>query len=184
MAWQYPGGLTDTDFSDALTTGGWSPWSYIYGAHFTLSAGTVTMLGVKVKSESGATRNLKFGLYNSSGTLLAQSTATVSSITLAWVDSGSISASVSSGTHYVLVSSDGDGANYAQYGYDTSGNGSYATENYATAMASSETISDQADTGQLYGVRLDFTADGGGGGSTTSLGGKLQRSILLNGLVR
>ena len=171
MAWIYPGGLADTDFSDGLTTSGWQPYSYIYGAHFVIgSSGTASMMGVKAKSENGGTRNIKFGLYTSGGSLVAQSTATVSSLTLAWVNSGSISESLSAGTYYVLVSTDGDISNYAQYGYDSSGDGSYATEAYATAMQSSETISGQADTAQLYGVRLDFTA----GGSTYT-----PRSMLL-----
>lgn len=171
MAWIYPGGLTDTDFADSLTDWDWGPTSYLYGAHFVIgSSGTASMMGVKIKSESGATRNIKFGLYTSGGSLVAQSTATVSSLTLAWVDSGAISESLSAGTYYVLISTDGDVSNYAQYGIDTSGDGSFATEAYATAMQSSETISGQADAAQLYGVRLDFTA----GGSTYT-----PRSMLL-----
>ena len=154
----YPLGLTDTDFSDGTTEASWSPESFIYGAHIVISeAGTVTQMGVKART-SGGTVALKFGLYDSGGSLVVQSTG---SLTLggavAWVDSGTFSASVSAGTYHVMVSA---ASNSANYGYDTSGNGSYATEAYATAMASSETITGPTggDANSIYGVRLDFTA--------------------------
>lgn len=161
MALIYPGGLTDTDFSDGATGASWQPQNFLYGAKITIpSAGTVTQLGCKCRSDSGGAVAIKFGLYTSGGSLVQQTTGSAPLAALDWVNSGTISASVSAGDYFVLVSAATD---VVAYGYDTSGNGSYATEAYATAMQSSETITDGGDTGQLYGVRLDFTASGGGG---------------------
>lgn len=158
MAWIYPGGLTDTDFSDGETNSGYQIASFIYGAAITISStGTVTALSSKMRT-TGGTITVKYGLYDSSGTLIGQTTASVTSNTQSWVDSAAVSFSISStGTYYVMVS--GENNDDPVLGFDTSGNGSYATETYATAMASSETISSD-DTGKLYGVRLDLTAGG------------------------
>lgn len=158
MALIYPLGLTAADFSDGSTSPGYQPQNFVYGAHFDLAtSGTVTQLGVKCVANSGPGVALKIGLYTSAGVLLAQSTTTTgaSGSGLAWQNSGAISASVSAGRHYVLVSAASD---QGIYGYDTSGSGSYATEAYATAMAATETITAEAETGLLYGVRMDFTA--------------------------
>lgn len=158
MALIYPGGLASTDFSDGSTSPGWQPQNYVYGSDVAIpSSGTVTQLGVKCVANSGSGVALKLGLYTSGGVLVAQSTATTgaSGSGLAWQNSGSISASVTAGTYYVLVSAATDQGNY---GYDTSGNGSYATEAYSSAMAATETIAAGAETGALYGVRVDFTA--------------------------
>jgi hypothetical protein len=155
MALIYPLGLTAADFSDGNTATGWQPENFVYGAHISIpSAGTVTQLGVKCFVNTGSA-DLKFGLYTSAGSLVAQATATGVTGSMAWVNSGAISASVSAGTYYVLISASID---QVSYGFDSAGNGSFATEAYATAMAASETITDQGDTGNLYGVRLDFTA--------------------------
>jgi hypothetical protein len=163
MALIYPLGLTAADFSDGRTASGWAPESFVYGSHIVIpSSGTVTQLGVMCATNLAEVA-LKLGLYNSSGTLLAQSTsATGATSTLAWADSGAISASVSAGTYYVMASAATD---QAVYGFDTAGDGSYAAEVYATAMAASESITAQGDTGKLYGVRLDFTAGGGASGN-------------------
>jgi hypothetical protein len=160
VALVYPLGLAAGDFSDGTTSAGYQPQNFVYGAHFSLSAGTVTQLGVKCVANSGGSVALKIGIYTSGGVLLAQSTAATgaSGSGLAWQNSGAISASVSAGTHYVLVSAATD---QAVYGYDTSGAGTFATEAYATAMAATETITAEGDAGQIYGVRLDFTAGGG-----------------------
>lgn len=162
MALQYPGGLTAADFSDGSTDSGWQPQSYLYGAHIVIaSSGTVTQLGVKgyTRGGGGATA-VKIGLYTSGGTLVVQSTTTISGSTPAWFNSGAISESVAAGTYYVLVSG---ATSSAAWGFDTSGDGSYATEAYATAMQATETITGSGDASSMYGVRLDFTA---GGGST------------------
>jgi hypothetical protein len=153
----YPLGLASTDFSDGESTSGWQPESFVYGADITIPGdGTVTQLGVKTRGNSGGSVALKVGLYTSGGVLVAQTTATaLAGGSAAWVDSGSISASVSAGTYYVLVSA---ANNQAVYGYDTSGNGSFATEANATAMAATETITAGGDVGFLYGVRADFSA--------------------------
>jgi len=163
MALIYSPGRTATDFGDGTSYAAWQPQNFLYGGHVDIpSSGTVTQLGVFAGSAGGAV-GLKFGLYTSAGVLVAQSTGTVAGTgSPTWVNSGAISASVSAGRHYVLVSA--ANAN-GTYGWSTTGNGSYATEAYATAMQATETISVEAETNQLYGVRLDFTAGGGGAAS-------------------
>lgn len=159
MALVYPLGLASTDFADGNTSSGWQPQNFAYGAHFvTAGAGTVTQLGVRGACDTG-TRGVKLALYDSTGTLIGSGTATVGA-SVAWVDSGAVSLSIpSAGTYYVLVSGE-DSTVF--YDYDTAGNGSFATEAYASFPAASESITAQGDTGQLYGVRMDFTASAGG----------------------
>lgn len=166
MALIYPGGKADTAFNDGTTTSGWQPESFLYGADVVIpSSGTVTQLGFFGAAATG-TVSFKIGLYTSAGVLVGQSTSSSSSGTLAWLNSGAVSLSVSAGTYYVLVSaSNSDG----RYGYDTTGNGTYATEAYATAMAATESLTIGGDVNLQYGVRLDFTA--GGTDATVSLTG-------------
>jgi hypothetical protein len=161
MAWIYPGGLTDTDFADGTTNTAWAIHLNIYGAAITIpSAGTVTKLGAYCKQNDVGDLGLKFGLYTSGGSLVAQSTGTVTLNTLSWVDSGTISGAVSAGTYYVVLS--GESSAVLQ-GYDTSANGVEAAEAYATAMQSSESLAaGDGSTGYRFGVRLDFTAGGSG----------------------
>lgn len=155
MALIYPLGLIDTDFSDAETGPAWQPEVFAYGAHIVIpSSGTVTLLGAKVRVGSG-TLGLKFGLYNSAGTLEGSSTATITATSLTWLDSGAVSIPVVSGTYYLLISC---ASNVGIIGTDTAGDGSTATEAYASFPVASETISALTETGLLYGVRLDFTA--------------------------
>lgn len=159
MAYIYPAGLTSADFADGNTSSGWQPQNFIYGGDVVIpSSGTVTLLGSRCAT-NGASVDYKLGLYTSAGVLVGQGTITgVSSGTYAWRDTGALSLSVTAGTYYVLVSGSSSDATYQ---YDTAGNGSFATEAYATAMQSTETITAGGDTGQLYGVRVDFTASGG-----------------------
>lgn len=169
MALVYAGGLTSTDFTAGLTGGGWQPQNFLYGGHVSIpSAGTVTQLGVYAKSGDGSAVTFKLGLFDSAGVLVAQSTtASITSTNTAWIASGAISATVSAGTYYVLVSAS---TVEGSYGYAASSAGSYADGVYASAMPSSvSTAGFQGETGQLYGVRLDFTA--GGGGTAQDLAG-------------
>lgn len=155
MSLIYTYGLTDASFTSGFSGPAWAPQSYLYGGDIVIpGSGTVTQLGAYLRSGAGAV-DFKFGLYDSSGVLQAQSTGSTSSGAFIWLNSGAISASVSAGTYYVLLSASNSNA---QYGYSSSGDGSFATEAYATAMAATETITGRGDAGLLYGVRLDFTA--------------------------
>lgn len=161
MALIYPAGLSGAPSIAGYINAGWAPEANVYGARITApSSGTVTQLGFYGFVRDSVSTAFKIGLYNTSGTLLAQSTIAASTNgTPSWRDSGAISASVSAGDYFVLVSaSTSSGA----YGYASSGGaGSFATENYASAMAASESITADGDTGYYYYVRLDFTAGGG-----------------------
>lgn len=160
MAWIYTGGLSDTAYTSGNTSAGWQPQNFAYGGHFVLaSGGTVTQFGVKASQDSVGPYGLKFGLYDSSGNLIASSTGSVSSGSFVWNDSGTFSQAVSAGTYYLLVSAE---TTNVQYQYDASGNGSFATETYASFPANPETITGQGDTAQLYGVRMDYTAGASG----------------------
>jgi hypothetical protein len=157
VAYIYPAGLTSADFADGNTSPGWQPQNFIYGGDVVIpSSGTVTLLGSRCATIYGSV-DYKLGLYTSAGVLVGQGTITgVSGGGYAWRDTGALSLSVTAGTYYVLVSASSSDATYQ---YDTAGNGSFATEAYATAMQSTETITAGGDTGKLYGVRVDFTAD-------------------------
>jgi hypothetical protein len=152
--WTYPGGLNDASFTGGPTDSDYQPHNFLYGAKITIATSKVaSKMGVRV-STSGTPGALKFGLYDISGNLLAQSTAdTVSSTTMEWVDSGAISVNLAAGSYFVLVSGE---VSSIRYNFSTSGDGSYATEVYATAMQESETITDSGDEGQLYAVRLEL----------------------------
>lgn len=156
MAWIYAGGLTDTSFTTGYSGAAWQPQNFVYGGHFVIaSAGTVTQFGVYGSDEGVGQPNLKFGLYDDAGNLVAQSTGQFTSSTIQWYNSAALSQALSPGTYYLMVSaSSADAA----YGYSSGGAGSYATEAYATFPQSTETISEQAEANQLYGVRMDFTA--------------------------
>jgi hypothetical protein len=154
--YRYPGGLTDADFGDGLTTIGYQPQNYVYGSLINIDeAGTVTALGVRTQPASG-TPALKIALFNSSGALIGSGTLT-NSAGLAWKDSGAVSLSVSAGNHYVLVSSS---TTDSQYGYDNSGNGMGETVAYASfPPASISTTLDEGGT--RFGVRLYLTVSAG-----------------------
>lgn len=168
MALIYPEATGSGSFTSGSTAPGWQPENFLYGAHFVVgSAGTVTQMGVYADWGGNAGNiAIKFGLYTSGGSLIGQSTGTITSGTKAWRDSGAVSLSIpSAGTYYVLVSAaDAD----ASYGYSNTFDGSFATEAYATAMQSSETITGEGDAGIGYGVRMDFTATAGGAISGSS----------------
>lgn len=160
MAWIYPGGLTVTDFADGSTAVGYESASFIYGSRITIpSSGNVAQFGVMTQTTTGGPYGIKFGLYDTSGNLIVQSTGTSQSSGpgLAWMDSATFSQAVSAGDYFLMVSAEN---RVVLWGYDTSGNGSFATEAYSTAMASTETISAEAEAATLFGVRLDFTASG------------------------
>ena len=160
MAYIYPGGLTAGSFDSGQTNEGWSPESYIYGSRITVpSSGVVSSLGLFGFVRDAVSTAFKLGLYTAGGSLVAQSTVgAITSATATWYDTGAISASVTAGDYFVLVSAS---TNKGSYRYNSSGAGSYATEAYATAMQATESITAEGDAGLLYGVRLDFTAGGG-----------------------
>lgn len=160
--WWYPGsGLTDTSFTNGPTSAGWQPQNFIYGAGITVggSAGTATKISVRgLNGGVSGTLALKLGLYNSAGSLIAQTTATVTT-TPAWVE-GAISVAVSPGTYNVMVSG---ATNQAAYYHSATGNGIGETVAYASAMpASINTTGDE--TGLLYAVRV-YVVEGGGSAS-------------------
>ena len=161
MALIYAGGLGVSDFVDNYTNSGYSPHQYLYGAPVVIpSSGTVTQLGFWGGASGSGSFGFKLGLYNSSGTLIGQSTASITAgAAAAWIDSGAVSLPVSAGTYYLMVSCQ---TSSGFLGSSNTGNGTYATEDYATAMQASESLSIGAETGRLFGVRLDFTAGGGG----------------------
>lgn len=160
MAWIYSGGLTDTSFTSGPTTSGWAPAQFVYGGQLTVATDS-TATQMRVRVENGDVANaygMKFGLYSGS-TLVVQATGTLAAgATAQWLESSTFSEAVSAGTYTVLVScANNDGA---EYYYNTGGSGSYASEAYATAMASTETISHD-DSGFLYGVGLNVEAAAG-----------------------
>ena len=156
--WTYSEGKADTAFGDGSTHVGWAPQTYCYGAAMTLSAGTVTRLAAYTDSNGGAGVTLKLGLYDSGGTLIVQgSVGLPTSSTKAWNIADVADTAISGGTYYVLGSGSTSGL---RYGYDTTGNGYYASVAYASAMASSATI-DGPEVSTQYGVGAEVEASGG-----------------------
>lgn len=162
VAWYYPGGEPDTSFADGTTSDGYSPHNFCYGAAVTLPAGTVTQLGAYVDTQSTGTIDVKLGLYDSGGTLVVQSSAITipNGSTKAWNTANVADTSISAGTYYVV----GVGSTIKlRYGYDSSGNGVFVSQNYASSMGASVTI-DGPEVGTRFGVRAEV--DDGGGGPT------------------
>jgi hypothetical protein len=146
--WYYPGALTDTSFTSGPSTAGYEPQNYNYGNGISVAtAGTATKLAFRGASGGGA-GSFKIGLYNSGGSLLAQTTITGVTGTAGWYE-GTINQAVSAGTYYVLVSCSDS---FGQYYWNTGDDGSYATATYASSMAASVTINVEAGSG--YGVRV------------------------------
>jgi hypothetical protein len=158
----YPGsGLGDTSFTGGPTASGWAPHSFCYGAKIAIggSAGTATVISARVDTASFGAIDLKLGLYDSSGNLLAQGSLTVpDGSTGTWRDV-SISAAVSPGNFFVLGSAS---TTNLRYYYNATINGSTATRAYADAMADPETISDGTETNLGYGVRVYVVESAGG----------------------
>lgn len=165
QTWYYPGGEPDTSFGDGTSNAAWTPQNFLYGAAITLPAGTVTRLRLYTDSDGTAGITAKLGLYDSSGNLVVQGSVSIpTGSTKAWNTADVADTSISAGTYYVFGSSS---TADMRYGYDSSGNGNYATLAYASAMAATITI-DGPDTGLRYGVGAEV-ADGGGGSARTLL---------------
>jgi hypothetical protein len=158
--WYYPGGEPDTSFGDGTTFSGWAPSTYCYGAAITLPAGTVTQLGAYVDTASQGDMNLKLGIYDSGGALVVQASpiSIPSGSTKTWRTADVADTAISAGTFYVVGVADNV---YFRWGYDSSGNGVFVNQNYASSMGSSVTI-DGPETGYRYGVRAEVEESGGG----------------------
>lgn len=156
--WYYPGGELDTSFNDATTNDGWQPQNFCYGSAITLPAGTVTQLGVFADTQLTGSIAYKIGIYDSGGTLVVQGSATLAdSINRSWTSVDVADTAIPAGTYYVVAV----GATVKfRYGYDSSGDGVYVNQNYASSMGGSVTISGP-ETGLRYGVRAEVQAPGG-----------------------
>lgn len=155
----YPGGLSDTSFTGGPTNSGWQPHLFCYGYKINIggAAGTATIISARVDTGSFGTIDMKLGLYDASGNRLAQGQMTVpDGSTGTWRDI-TISAAVSPGNHFVLISA--ATTNLRIY-YNTTIHGSTSTTDYAQAMADPETISDGTETNLGYAVRV-FVVESG-----------------------
>ena len=149
--YRYPGGLTSGDFADGNTSAGWQPSNFAYGSKITIDAnGTVTSMGVRGDGDGGTSKNIKIALFDSAGNLVDSGTLVLPASPLDWVDTGTLSIAVTTGTHYVLVSADNDNT---RYGYSSTANGIGETVAYASFPPSSISTTED-ETGTLFGVRL------------------------------
>ena len=156
----------ETDYTDGVTSSGFQPENFAYGGRITFSqSGTINQLGLYVGEDDTAAVTIKIALYDTSGNLVVDGgTISVPQNTAEqWFDTTTFTATSVSATDYVILYSASGSS--AVYGYDTSNDGSFATEGHATFPADPETITLEGDTGQGYGGRANFTA---GGGSTVS----------------
>jgi len=150
----------ETGYTDGTSGVGWAPQSFIYGGRVTfLSAGTIDQLGTYAESFSG-TRTIKYALYDTSENLVSgtsSSNSAVTSSTPIWYDGGSFTAvGVSAADYFILYSAD---THNVGYGYDTSNDGSYATEAHGDFPAGSlTTFVAEGDSAKGYGGRANFTA--------------------------
>lgn len=145
--WYTPQALGDSGFASGPTSTGWAPQSFCYGAAISIGApGTATKLAVR--TEASTTPTVKIGLYDSTPTLLVQSTLT-NGTGAAWREAVISNTAVTAGTYYVLVSSSDTNSLYY---YNTGFNGSAATVAYASAMPASPTLT--VETNLLYGVKI------------------------------
>lgn len=160
MAWVYPSGISESFTASGEINTGWQPQNFLYGSKIVLGeAGTVTQAGLYCYHGSGGgPTTIKFGLYDSSGNLIVQTTGAVSGFSYTWIDSGTFSEAVSAGTYFLVVSAadENPAYPYVSGASDSSISGSRA---YASAMADPQTFSNAAES---MGVRLDFTAGASG----------------------